>query len=113
MIKNLRLLRQERGISQQQLADVLGISQQSVNKYENHNVEPDIGTLIRMADLFCVSVDFLVGKTEADEGCTVNVNDDEKYILESYRSFNAEEKYCVKVVVETLHGKNISKTFGK
>ncbi|HIU69449.1 MAG TPA: helix-turn-helix transcriptional regulator [Candidatus Scubalenecus merdavium] len=63
MVKNLKKLRKLFGVSQQQLADVLGVSQQSINKYENHNVEPDIETLIAMADYFDTSVDYLVGRT--------------------------------------------------
>ena len=58
MIQNLKSLRTSKGISQQQLADIIGVSQQSINKYENHNVEPDIATLIRIADFFQTSVDF-------------------------------------------------------
>lgn len=60
MLKNLRLLREEKGMSQKQLADCIGVSQQSINKYENHNVEPDIGALIRIADCFSTSVDYIV-----------------------------------------------------
>ena len=45
MVKNLKYLRTRYGISQQQLAEIAGVSQQSVNKYENHNIEPDIRTL--------------------------------------------------------------------
>lgn len=59
MVKNLKKLRAEYGISQQQLADVIGVSQQSINKFENHNVEPDIETLGAMADYFNVSIDYL------------------------------------------------------
>ena len=63
MLKNLKLLREEAGISQQTLASAIGVSQQSINKYENHKIEPDIATLIRIADHFETSVDFLVGHT--------------------------------------------------
>lgn len=49
MVKNLRKLRTSSGISQQQLADIIGTSQQSINKYENHSVEPDINGLINGA----------------------------------------------------------------
>lgn len=65
MVKNLKKLRAEYGISQQQLADVIGVSQQSINKYENHNVESDIETLGAMADYFNVSIDYLVGHDNA------------------------------------------------
>ena len=63
MLDNLKLLRSASGISQKTLADSIGISQQSVNKYENHNIEPDIATLSRIADYFHVSIDYLVGRT--------------------------------------------------
>ncbi len=52
MLPNLKLLRQKRGISQQKLADAIGVSQQSINHYENHKIEPDIATLIQNSGLF-------------------------------------------------------------
>lgn len=67
MVKNLKKLRMEQGVSQQQLADFIGVSQQSVNKYENHNVEPDIETLSLIAEFFNVSIDYLVGHDENRE----------------------------------------------
>ena len=73
MVKNLRTLRMSKGISQQQLADVIGTSQQSINKYENHNVEPDISTLIMLADYFQVSVDYLIGHVIRDIDCLSNL----------------------------------------
>ncbi|MBR6473989.1 MAG: helix-turn-helix transcriptional regulator, partial [Lachnospiraceae bacterium] len=36
MIKNLKSLRKEKGISQKSLGEVIGVSQQSINKYENY-----------------------------------------------------------------------------
>ena len=67
MLINLKKLRQETGVSQKQLADNIGVSQQSINKYENHNIEPDIETLIRIADFFDTSVDYLVGHNNIRE----------------------------------------------
>lgn len=61
MVKNLRLLREKHGLSQQSLAEKLGITQQAVYKYEKTSVEPDIATLIQLAELFDVSVDYLIG----------------------------------------------------
>lgn len=67
MIKNLKLLREEKGWSQQKVADMLNLTQQTVFKYEQKSNEPDIATLIRLADIFEVSVDFLIGNTEIRE----------------------------------------------
>ena len=61
MLKNLKKLRENAGISQKQLADSIGISQQSINKYENHKIEPDIDTMVKIADYFETSVDYLIG----------------------------------------------------
>ena len=44
MLTNLKKLREDASISQKALADAIGVSQQSVNKYEIHNIEPDIET---------------------------------------------------------------------
>lgn len=64
MVANLKKLRTERGFSQERLASMIGITQQAVYKYENLSVEPDIQTLIQLADLFGVSVDYLIGRTD-------------------------------------------------
>ena len=60
MIKNLKKLRQEAGVSQQGLADVILVSQQSVNKYENKNVEPDVATLVKIAEYFDVPITYFI-----------------------------------------------------
>ena len=58
MLPNLKLLRKEYHVSQQALADAIQVSQPSINKYENHNIEPEIAVLKRMADYFNTSIDF-------------------------------------------------------
>ena len=63
MLDRLKELRKERNVSQQALGEIVGFSQQSINKYENNNIEPDISTLIKLADYFDVSVDYLIGRT--------------------------------------------------
>lgn len=49
-MENLKVLRKQHNLSQQKLADILHISQQSVYKYENDITSPDLETLIKMAD---------------------------------------------------------------
>lgn len=58
----LKQLVAETGISQQKLADDLGLSIQSVNYYIHEKREPSIATLIKLADYFGVSVDYLIGR---------------------------------------------------
>ncbi len=90
MIKNLKALRKEYNISQQQLANIIGVSQQSINKYENHNVEPDIETLKAIATFFNTTIDFLVG---FDESKTAFTKEDELLRLFSIMTKEQQDLY--------------------
>lgn len=54
-------LRKEKGITQAELANALGISRAALSLYEIEKREPDIDTLIKLALYFNVSVDYLLG----------------------------------------------------
>lgn len=58
---NIKRLRQNKGVTQEQLGEVLGISSQAVSKWENESAFPDITTLPRLADYFGISIDELMG----------------------------------------------------
>ncbi len=60
----LKALRKERGISQLKLAMDLNMNQNSISRYENGEREADYATLIRLADYFHVSVDYLLERTD-------------------------------------------------
>ena len=85
MVKNLKSLRNERGLSQQQLAEELGINQQSINGYENRSTEPDIEMLMRLADVFRTSVDYLVGYEAMRDNRLRSVSAEEVRLLELLR----------------------------
>ena len=51
-------------LTQKQVAEVLGISQPSYIRYENGGSEPSLENLVRLADLFDVSVDYLLGREQ-------------------------------------------------
>lgn len=101
MVKNLRMLRISCGMSQQQLADVIGTSQQSINKYENHNVEPDIATLIKIADHFETTVDFLVGHTSENAAKKSPwLSPEEQYLIDSFRQLSKDEKESIRLILK-------------
>lgn len=64
-------LRTELGWSQVVLAKRLGVAKQTVSNWENDNIQPSIEMLVRVAKLFNVSTDFLLG---LDQEPTINVN---------------------------------------
>ena len=50
------------GYTQVSLAKKLGVSKQAVSNWENGNIQPSIDMLIRIADLFSVTTDYLLGR---------------------------------------------------
>ena len=59
---NIRKLRKKHGMNQKELAEKLNIRRQTVSAYEREVSIPDIYTLIRIADIFSVSLDELTGR---------------------------------------------------
>ena len=60
----LKELRKKRGISQLRLAMELGMNQNALRRYESGEREADYRTLIRLADYFNVSIDYLLERTD-------------------------------------------------
>lgn len=57
-------LRKAYNYTQREMAEKLGITQPSYIRYENGSSEPDLKKLSLIADIFDVSVDYLVGRSE-------------------------------------------------
>lgn len=60
----LKQLRKERGITQLKLAMDLNMNQNSISRYETGDHEADYETLIKIADYFNVSIDYLLERTD-------------------------------------------------
>ena len=63
----LKELRKKRQITQQRLAIELNMCQNTISRYENGVCEPDHKTLIKFADYFNVSIDYLLERTDNPE----------------------------------------------
>lgn len=59
--QQIRALRQARGISQVELAKRLGVTKQSVSNWENDNIQPSVEMVVKLAGIFSVSTDYLLG----------------------------------------------------
>ena len=109
MLERIKRLREKAGLSQKALAEKIGVSQQSINKYENHNIEPDIETLIRIADVFDTSVDYLIGRSEIDhkieklQAC--DLNEEERCLLDRFRPLEHGQRQSVLSLLEAFTGK--------
>lgn len=61
--ERIRELREQKNISQKQLADIMHISQSSISEYESGNQQPPLEMIVKLADFFDVSTDYLLGQT--------------------------------------------------
>ena len=57
-------LREDKMVSRQKVADDLGITRASLDYYEKGQRTPDVNTIVKIADYFEVSVDYLLGLTD-------------------------------------------------
>lgn len=58
----IQRLRKEKGLTQNQIADQVGVSAQAVSKWENDQATPDIDILVKLSEIYDVSLDELLGK---------------------------------------------------
>lgn len=103
-MKNLKKLRKEHNLSQQKLADILHVSQQSIYKYENNITSPDIETLILMADFFNTSIDYLVEHTDISHKIEpveeIMLNEEEVSLIRNYRKLSTKQKQLLSEIAE-------------
>ena len=60
----LQLLRKEKNTMQKDIASLLGLSVRAYQFYEKNENEPNLSNLIKLADYFDVSLDYLVGRSD-------------------------------------------------
>jgi transcriptional regulator with XRE-family HTH domain len=103
-MNNLKNLRIEKGLSQQSLADQLGVSQQSIYKYENHITEPNIDMLKIFADFFDVSVDYLIGYSSCthkiEDVQETELNNAELHLIQNYRALPISTRQIIQQLLD-------------
>lgn len=97
MIKRLKELRMEKGLTQNALAQKLNMTQQTYSDYETGKTNPNVETLIALADILECSIDYLVGR--ADDFGSISFKDssatfslEETQLLRSFRRLSKNEK---------------------
>ena len=74
--KRLRELRQEKNLSQAELAAKLGYGYTAISNYENGRNEPSFSDFIRICELLDVSADYILGISEIRRPCAVMERND-------------------------------------
>lgn len=84
--KTIKELRESTGMTQEDLAEKLDVSRQAVTKWESGQVYPDISNLIRISNLFNVTVDYMV----RDQECMVSCENTEESDINKLIEFRLE-----------------------
>ena len=86
-MNRIKQLREEKNITQVRLSIELEISQETVSAYEMGKYFPSAKSLMRLRDIFGVSIDYILGLSETRHYplCTADLSEEETYIIELYR----------------------------
>lgn len=109
----LRFLRNERHMTQQDVADQLNVGKMTISGYERGKRHPDFERLDALADLFDVSISYLLGYQDVREtyprhdpslpiygSCDTPEETEEERVLNAYRSADAATKRAVRRVLD-------------
>lgn len=105
--ERLKELREAAGLSMAELARAIGVSDASICKWENGVAEPKISYVAKLEAYFDCSLEYLIGRDDADDGMTkpervsqVAVSADEKSFLGDYKKLTPDKKA---ILAETLN----------
>lgn len=80
--EKLQKLRKARGLTQEELAAQVGVSRQSLSKWESDGALPDTANIILLADLFGVSTDYLLREAEAGQAAASSESADAPAVIQ-------------------------------
>ena len=87
MAYRFREVREKASLSTYEVAKRIGVSQPAVNQWDNGNKLPSVEMLCKLADLYCVSTDYLLGRENPDDYIPKN---NEIIAVESLRALNGK-----------------------
>ena len=105
MIKEiLKELRNNKGISQREFAQMLGVSQQTVGSWEVGRTEPDNNMLKQIADYFNVTTDYLLGHGATNIGTKIQpvLNEKQTRLINGYDKLNDEGQNMLLGILASL-----------
>ena len=101
-MNNLKQLRKNEHLTQQKMADLCGITLRSYQNYENGLREMSYSSLIKLADFFGCSVDYLIGHKTNDLVYLSGLSDMQKEMIEEVKQMSDDDLYILKGVLLRL-----------
>lgn len=101
--QRIRELRAEKGISQKNLAHQLFVSPQAISKWERNDATPNPEAITKMAEIFGVSADYLLGRTDQKEKPLTEseeLSSAELELVNAYRDAPANVQAAIRTLLE-------------
>ena len=100
--QRLKDLREDKDMKQWQIAELLGMKQEQYQRYESGKRETPIKTLIKLAEYYKVSLDYITGRTNEKTGIKSIVDQDEKKLLALYKELNQKQKQTILQLLKVM-----------
>lgn len=97
--KRLKILRDKKGISQEDLAKLFNLSQSTIAYYEKDKKQPSQKTLTRLADYFGVSTDYLLGRSLSNKNAVLPLGEAKEIPIYSLEPKNSDEIFAQENVI--------------
>lgn len=94
---NIKRLRKNKGLKQQELAEILGIKRNTYSDWENGKTEPKLGNVVKLAHVFGTTTDELLGQTVYSKAILVRFLDD--YDVSNIKNWTKEERDSFKFAI--------------
>ena len=98
----LKDLREEHNLTQKELGALVGVAQSNINRWENGTVRPSADFVVKLADYFGVSTDYLLGRTDelgAILPSAPSLTQQEQNLLQDFRKLVPEmQNYIIGIV---------------
>lgn len=111
----IRDLREEKGLTQKELAEIVGSNNKSIWAYENGIAEPSIDLLIRLAHALDVTVDYLIGNADelGNVGTTEQFSSEERDLIKCYRAIGNAERLALLTTAQSFFSQAKARSSGK
>lgn len=100
----IRYFRKQNGYTQNDLCKKLGVTQGALSGWETGRYEPDTASLIKMANIFDTTIDYLLGRTDSPKAQysssdKLNLSSTEEHVVTTFRKLTPEDQnYIVKTI---------------
>lgn len=99
-MERLKTLRKTTGLSMKEFGSYFGLAESTISLYENGKRQPDNDTILRFADYFGVSVDYLLGREEKTPS-DGNLSEGEKMLLDLFNRVPEEKQELLLQLIRT------------